>query len=776
LLTVTDPLNQQTRFEYDDLNRQISRTDTMYRTTHYGYDAVGNMTETTNRNGQTRTFTFDALNRPVQEDWLVNGASIRTFNYGYDAVGNLITTSDPSSRYTMAYDALRRVTTMDNNGTPGMPATILTLGYDAVGNQTSITDNVGVQVNAVYNSRDLITSMTWQGNGHINPARIDFAYNAIGERIETSRYSNLAGTTRIGRSDYTYNVLGQLTSLNHRDASDTVFADYDYSYDAARQLSSETINGITSNYQYDATGQLTNIAKTGQSPVQYTYDNNGNRTGAGHFIGQNNQMNSDGTFNYTYDNEGNLIHRVSISSGVADFYTYDFRGRLTRVEQRNSGGALLHQSDYTYDSLDRRIGIVADGVVTRTVYHGNAPWADYNNLGFAKARYLAGPVVDELLARSVPGQGTAWYLADRLETIRDIVNASGTVIDHIEYDNFGKVTSETNPGFGDRFKYTGREYDAATGLYYFRARYYDPGQGRFISQDPIGFGGNDFNLYRFVHNSPTNATDPSGNSAIVESTVRFLYIPALIGGLAYDCCMIQALAKSEDCGFLPPDTIRKCITEAMGASAVAALVSGGIAFAAAYRVSAVASVFVKTSLVILGIAATGVKTASDLNTAISAPSHEALGNLLCDALAIGSLASGPPKGGKPGGGPNSSCTTCSPASDPNAPPSVLYHYTSEAGYEGILASGNLRPSIGFLNARYGPGQYLTDLAPGTVSSAKLGWKLFGNPFAGKNYPKCIAVDVSGLTVKQGRSGVYVVPGTTPLPIGGRLTTGTGPSF
>ena len=85
-----------------------------------------------------------------------------------------------------------------------------------------------------------------------------------------------------------------------------------------------------------------------------------------------------------------------------------------------------------------------------------------------------------------------------------------------EYDSFGKILLETNPAAGDRFKFTGREYDAETGIDYYRARYYDPSSGRFISQYPFGFAGHDANLYRYVGNSPLNATDPSGNIAIVK--------------------------------------------------------------------------------------------------------------------------------------------------------------------------------------------------------------------------------------------------------------------
>ncbi|MCI0366564.1 MAG: RHS repeat-associated core domain-containing protein, partial [Phycisphaerales bacterium] len=104
----------------------------------------------------------------------------------------------------------------------------------------------------------------------------------------------------------------------------------------------------------------------------------------------------------------------------------------------------------------------------------------------------------------------------------DILNASGTLIDNIDYDSFGKVISETNPSNGDRYKFTGREFDVELeSLGYYRGRVYSLDLGAFINEDPIGFGAGDANLRRYVGNNPANATDPSGLEATV-STQRWI--------------------------------------------------------------------------------------------------------------------------------------------------------------------------------------------------------------------------------------------------------------
>jgi RHS repeat-associated protein len=201
---------------------------------------------------------------------------------------------------------------------------------------------------------------------------------------------------------------------------------------------------------------------------------------------------------------------------VITTFTYDYHNRLTEVTQ---GGTVI--ATYTYDAVGRRIGFDDNGTQTWTVYDGNTaddhPYADFNGSGTLLYRYVFGPgvlngaAVDQILGRIPSGSSTpTWYLTDRLGTVRDIVSGQGTELDHVVYDSFGNVASETNAANGDRFKYAGMEYDATTSQYYDRARYYDEAIGRFMRQDPIGFRSRDTNLYRYVNNAATAGTDPSG--------------------------------------------------------------------------------------------------------------------------------------------------------------------------------------------------------------------------------------------------------------------------
>ncbi len=264
-----------------------------------------------------------------------------------------------------------------------------------------------------------------------------------------------------------------------------------YAYDAASRLTAETNAEGAVTYTYDDTDQLTGVG--GARSEGYSYDLNGNRTLPGYVTGTGNRLEQAPGSTLIYDAEGNLTSRTETATGAVTTYAYDYRNRLTGVTRKNAGGTVLMQATYTYDAFDRRIGTVVDAdgagaaapVQSWSAYDGVNPYADFDGAGTLKTRYLHGPAVDMLLARTDAAGVTAWYLTDRLGTVRDLADTAGAVIDHIAYDSFGRVTSETNPSAGDRFKFTGRELDAGTGLRYNRARYYDAAAG------PLDTGGPD---------------------------------------------------------------------------------------------------------------------------------------------------------------------------------------------------------------------------------------------------------------------------------------------
>ena len=138
--------------------------------------------------------------------------------------------------------------------------------------------------------------------------------------------------------------------------------------------------------------------------------------------------------------------------------------------------------------------------------------ADLDGNSSLTTHYLHGDAVDQVFARIGAGGGAAWLLSDHLGSVRGVTDSSGVLKDTIAYDGWGNITSESDATWGGHYKWTGRELDTETNLQYNRARYYDAKTGKWTSEDPLGFGAGDSNLYRYVYNATPVAIDPSGKA------------------------------------------------------------------------------------------------------------------------------------------------------------------------------------------------------------------------------------------------------------------------
>lgn len=552
--SLRDPVGNITRWHYDSQNRVIEEIDPLGTSKFFAYDAVGNQTRITDRLNRVRTFTYDLLNRVDLERWLGSDGStvLRTIDSDYDAVGNLLRINDPDSTYVYTFDALNRVISVDNAGSPNMPHVILNYRYDLNGNQTKVFDNFGVTVESVYDNRNRMETRLWYG-GEVDDARVDFDYCTCGALNSITRYASLNTSALVGTSIYVYDDAMRLTKLTHNGPTDNVLVNYVYTYDAASRVNSETSHGESVTYTYDRTGQLTDADRTNsQLPDEYyRYDANGNRTashlhGTGYVTGPGNRLLSDGTFNYTYDAEGNMATKTAIATGNVTTYTYDHRNRLTGIVERSTGGVSVNDVKMVYDPLGRRIAEISNATVLRVVHNGNDTWLDSDGSNQVTARYLLGNRIDQMLTRWKTDGGVGWYLSDNLGSIGMIISSTGQVIGGTRDDSFGRRLSST--GLVDRFGFTGREQVTGADLLNFRTRHAASSIGRFIQPDKIGFRGGDANLFRYAGNSPASFTDPFGESIFGEYSglVRFsvsvlkspgFYLPAgfvaLLCGSAY---------------------------------------------------------------------------------------------------------------------------------------------------------------------------------------------------------------------------------------------------
>nr|WP_269454730.1 PASTA domain-containing protein [Methylomonas koyamae] len=540
LLALTDPVGNTTQFVYDANNRLVEKVDPLGHSATYSYDPKGNKVGSVDRNGRKTTYAYDAKNRQVEEHWLAaNGAVIRSTSMAYDAVGHLLSVADPDSRLSYSYTALDTLQQVSNAGSPNQPLLVLNYSYDGNGQLLTARDNYGVQVASEYDAKGAIVAHRWSGGG-IDPAGIQYTRNARGEISEVSRFADTAGNALVNKTTVdAIDPRGLIEQMVHRDHFGGVLsgADYRYQYNPAAQLTSAQHHGNGTTYGYDATDQLLQANHSQLPDESYSYDPNGNRKtsylhGSGYQTGGNNQLLSDGQYDYSYDNEGNRLSKTRRATGEVTLYDWDYRNRLVGVEKRASAnGAVLSRIEYRYDANNRRIARIVDGVAEGTLYDGDNAWLDTDANGAITTRYLFGPGMDRNIARWRDSEGTVWYLTDKLGTVRDLLDSSGHIINHNDYASFGGLLAQTSQQDADRYAFTGREYDTDAGLYYYRARYYDPVVGRFIGEDPIGFEGKDSNLYRYVSNKPIGGVDPTGNRALSEYTFLIKHLTDTLLGV-----------------------------------------------------------------------------------------------------------------------------------------------------------------------------------------------------------------------------------------------------
>ncbi len=230
---------------------------------------------------------------------------------------------------------------------------------------------------------------------------------------------------------------------------------------------------------------------------------------------------------------------------------------------------------YKYDPFGRRIEKEVNGKISRYVYDEENIIAEYDGSGNVKARYTHNLMMDDPLAVEQGGKAY-YYHKDGLGSVVELTNSLGMVVKSCRYKSFGERVFLFELGsLHQTYTFTSREYDSESGFYYYRARYYDPKAGRFISRDPIGFQGWDTNLFRYVGNNPVNWSDPLG---LFEWANPFTYWGGFFTGAGYFTRNYQDMRDANTIG---ADKYFHCMAncqaarEGLGARDAAVLISEG---------------------------------------------------------------------------------------------------------------------------------------------------------------------------------------------------------
>ncbi len=451
LISVTDARSHATTATYDSMDRLASVTDPLTHATLMVYDKNGNVTQVTDRRGKVSTFTYDALNRRTQAKYGVVGAT---------AESTSTFTYDNGNRLSQLVDSADGTTTptyddFDRLTSLAAPLGTISYGYDNADRRTSMTAPGQSAVAYGYDNADRLTSLTRGGQS------VTLAYDNDDRRTSTTLVDGIS-------EQYAYDNASQLTGITYKNGA-TTLGDLNYDYDTNGHLGSTWGSYARTNVPATMASATYNNAneRTAQGATTLTYDNNGNLT-------------SDGTSTYTWDARSQL---ASIAGPTTASFAYDPFGRRTK----------------------RTVG------ATTTKFLSDGPNVVQESVGGTVTANLLNGGADETFARTTSA-GTDSFLTDRLGSTIALANSTPSVQTSYTYDPFGAATT-TGTANSNPFQYTGRENDA-TGLDYYRSRYYSPTQERFISQDPAGMSGSGTNPYAYTANDPTDAVDPSGMISI----------------------------------------------------------------------------------------------------------------------------------------------------------------------------------------------------------------------------------------------------------------------
>lgn len=355
---------------------------------------------------------------------------------------------------------------------------------------------------------------------------------------------------------YSYDPAGQLTRLANVKSDDSVISTFDYSYDkVGNRTGVVEANGDHVTWSYDKTYQLIREQRSGDNSyyVTHTYDPAGNRS-------VKNENGSCTTF--TYDTANQL--ETSLDNSGTTTYTYDSTGNLT--VQNAPIGRTTHTWDAenhliivkTPDNIVNTMTYRADGLrvakqdstgTSKFIWDGKNILHETDSNGTTQATYTLQSFEYGNLLSQFRNETSSFYHFDAIGATDSLTDSAQAVSDYYKYKAYGEMIDNgssivtVNPFLWAGC--VGYFEDSELKQYYVRTRHYKPGLVRWLSADPIGFSGSEFNLFQYSNSQPVGMTDPSGLSGSVGGApiVINVQIARILTQMkaAQTCCQYQAL-------------------------------------------------------------------------------------------------------------------------------------------------------------------------------------------------------------------------------------------
>jgi RHS repeat-associated protein len=569
-LTVTNPLGHSTTTTYDALNRPVKVTDPRQLFGRFSYTGP-NLTNVIDKAGKNHSYKYNALGWLTSESF-PDGKN-RFYRYNADGmITNSIDRRGASANVVFGYDDKHRLVQRGADGVstkysyPDFYTVHMTNGEAAEtvrlhpenGRLHKVTTTIGGPASSHSYEVERLLDRTsgwslfgvdvkrYQGTGVVRTDSI--RYTPEDRPLDTSFSSALAvkdmsgNTTTLGfdasgrpaktifpngvtQTNY-FTTDGRLGGTSFSPATVDVALGAGYTYDLISRSGTRTSWSGNERwlYGYDAFGQVAEyqmaewttfdncnpsyeICDTGwvtKRFASYTYDAAGNRTDAGGAVSpQSNRYVQFNGYTLGYDLEGNLTSKTK--PGFSQTLTWNSLQQLTSV---TTNGVTV---TYGYSPSGKRLRRTQGAQVTYYVYDDDDLAMEVDANGNPLRAYTHWPGVDLPLSVKVTSGGQEsvyYYTMEAPGHVTGLLNSGGGVAGQYKYEPFGAIESSSD-STGQPLRYMARELDSSTGLYYVRARWYDPALARFISEDPIGLAGG-MNTYAYVENDPVNRRDPSG--------------------------------------------------------------------------------------------------------------------------------------------------------------------------------------------------------------------------------------------------------------------------
>jgi RHS repeat-associated protein len=504
---------------------------------YYYYDGNGNLTQQIDSKGQTINFYYDPLNRLWKKQY--QDANQTTYTYSYDDMSSY----NYNGTQTQNYGTGRLALVVDNIASPNSSGATQFF-YDKLGRTSMVSRSI--DGNLYNNGNPYTTQFQYDPLGHVTRItypdndQANYAYDTAGNMTTVSNSASVAYATFSG-----YNAFGQVTQIGFNNGANTTLA-YDLNNINRLQELKTTDSGNNTVqdfvYGYDKNGNITSIADsvTAANSQTFTYDWLNRLTSA--------TSTAYGTLNYNTDAVGNVENPPNTANPAwqnsRSGLVFDYDNRLTSI---TTGGST---TQFVYDYTGARVKKMGANIVTyvsRLYEVRNGTVTKYVFAGGRRIAFITGSNIyyyhpDHL--RCGAGQlvsGIALNCTRHLGSLSIATygngTGNGTVAEQVTYYPYGEVRTDSgslNPPLP--YKFTGKELDSETGLYYFGARYYDAAQGRFMTPDTIVQSpGNPqtLNRYAYAGNNPLAFVDPTGHFSILGLFCDILDICFAFAGMPF---------------------------------------------------------------------------------------------------------------------------------------------------------------------------------------------------------------------------------------------------